>query len=99
MIVHVGPVAPDSGEPARAGLIVGRSVGGAVVRNRVKRRLRHDLAGLLVEVPDGWGVVVRAKQASGTVPASVLATDLAAALRRCLVKVGQRPVTHAVMSQ
>jgi ribonuclease P protein component len=37
--------APGVPGPPRVGLVVSRSVGTAVVRNRVKRRLRHALSG------------------------------------------------------
>jgi ribonuclease P protein component len=104
VVVHLGPLqgegaAVGPAQSARAGFIVGRSVGGAVARNRVKRRLRHDIAPLLVEVPDGWGVVVRAKQAAATAPSSVVAADLREALRRCLGRVGQRPTSAAAVPQ
>jgi len=36
-----------TGQPARAGFIVSKAVGNAVVRNRVKRRLRHLVASRL----------------------------------------------------
>lgn len=45
---------------ARAGVVVGRPVGGAVVRSRVKRRLREVLRARLASVPAGSLVVVRA---------------------------------------
>ncbi|WP_372734309.1 ribonuclease P protein component, partial [Nocardioides sp.] len=47
-------------DPARAGLVVSKAVGNAVVRTRVKRRLRHQLAARLDRVPLGATVVVRA---------------------------------------
>ena len=37
--------APGVPGPPRVGLVVPRSVGSAVVRNRVKRRLRHAVVG------------------------------------------------------
>ena len=49
--------AARSGQPVtRFGLSVGRRVGNAVVRNRLKRRLREILGTLNVEA--GWDVVV-----------------------------------------
>lgn len=52
------PTPGESSGPARAGLIVGRAVGGSVTRHRVSRILRHQLAPRLVDRP-GWRVVVR----------------------------------------
>ncbi len=46
--------------PSRAGFIVSKAVGKAVVRNRVKRRLRHLAADALPSAPFGVDVVVRA---------------------------------------
>lgn len=46
--------------PPRAGFIVGRDVGPAAVRNRVRRRLRHLAASRLAALPPGSRWVVRA---------------------------------------
>ena len=52
--------AARSGQPVtRFGLSVGRRVGNAVVRNRLKRRLREVLK--TVNVEGGWDVVVVAR--------------------------------------
>jgi ribonuclease P protein component len=45
----------------RFGFVVSRRVGGAVVRNRVKRRLREAVRRHLDEVPAGWDVVLIAR--------------------------------------
>jgi ribonuclease P protein component len=61
-------------------------VGGAVVRNTVKRRLRAILAGILPGIPPGTGVIVRALRPAAQVPFDVLECDVrgatAAALRK-----------------
>jgi ribonuclease P protein component len=49
----------SAGQP-RGTVVAGRRVGPAVVRNRVKRRLRAALREALPSVPDGSLVVVRA---------------------------------------
>ena len=49
-----------SGRP-RFGMSVGRKVGGAVVRNKVKRRLREAFASLDSELPEGHDFVVVAR--------------------------------------
>jgi ribonuclease P protein component len=73
-----GPGVPP-GAP-QVGFVVSRAVGPAVTRNRVRRRLRHLVAGQLDRLPPGSRVVVRALPASAT--ASFAALD--AALQRAL---------------
>ncbi|MEU5563104.1 ribonuclease P protein component [Micromonospora musae] len=46
--------------PTRAGFVVSKAVGPAVVRNRVRRRLRHLVRERLGELPAGSTLVVRA---------------------------------------
>lgn len=67
---------PSSEGPARVGIVAGRKLGGAVTRNRVKRRIRAavreaDLA------PDTDYVILPTREAS-TIPF----TDLVEAIRR-----------------
>lgn len=81
LVVHLlpGPAdAPDA--PARAGFVVSRAVGGAVVRNRVRRRLRHLVRDHLDHLPAGSALVVRALPAAATAPYARLSRDLATAL-------------------
>ncbi|MGN6245012.1 MAG: ribonuclease P protein component [Motilibacteraceae bacterium] len=73
---------PSDAAPARAGLVVSRAVGPAVVRNRVKRRLRHLLRSRMASLPDGLVLVVRANPAAADASSAQLAEDLDAALRR-----------------
>lgn len=68
-------------EPSRAGFVVSRAVGGAVVRNRVKRRLRHLVAAELPSLVFPVDVVVRALPPASS---SDLAGDLHSALARCV---------------
>lgn len=62
----------DAGPEAqvRIGLVVGRSVGNAVARNRVKRRLRHALKDTQWE--PGMDYVIIADRQVGEVPFTVL---------------------------
>ncbi len=56
-------VSGGQGRP-RVGVVAGRRVGGAVVRNRAKRRLREALA--RAELRDGTSYVVVAQPEAGT---------------------------------
>lgn len=61
-----GPGALPVGAPPRVGFIVSKAVGGAVVRKRVQRRLRHLTRPRLSELPNGSLLVVRAKPSAAT---------------------------------
>ncbi len=83
-LLTVHALLPDpagvAGVPARAGLVVGKTVGGSTVRSTVSRRLRHLLATRLAALPDGARLVVRAAPAAGVASSAALAADLDAAL-------------------
>lgn len=82
MAVH----ARDRGErdPARWTVVAGRKVGGAVQRNRAKRRLRATVQ--LVELPAGLDVVVVARQRALVAPFEELCSEL----ERLLMRLAQR---------
>lgn len=63
-------------EPTRVGFVVSRAVGGAVVRNRVRRRLRHLARGYLGVLPEGSLLVVRANPRAATACQADLAAEL-----------------------
>jgi ribonuclease P protein component len=63
---------------------VSKAVGGAVVRNKVKRRLRHLMRDRVALLPPGSLVVVRALPAAGDADHEELGRDLDAALQRLL---------------
>jgi ribonuclease P protein component len=70
----------EEAEPTRVGFVVGRRVGNAVVRNQVKRRLRH-VARSVLGTP-GLLLVVRANPAAATASSATMHADL----DRCLDK-------------
>jgi ribonuclease P protein component len=79
VVVHSAPGEP--GAPALIGFAVSRAVGNAVVRNKVKRRLRHAMLDLLPEL-SGAKVVVRANPAAAQAQWPALRADVVAAVRR-----------------
>ena len=66
--------------PPRVGLVVSKAVGNAVVRNRVKRRLRHAVREFLADLPAGTELVLRALPPA----AGLSSAELRAELTRCL---------------
>ena len=70
-------------DPVRVGFVVARSVGPAVIRNRVKRRLRHLMRERVATLPESSLVVVRALPAA----AASSYRDLGTELDRCLQRV------------
>ncbi|MDT4940480.1 MAG: ribonuclease protein component [Pseudonocardiales bacterium] len=83
MTVHVAR--NDARAGVRVGFVVAGSVGPAVVRNRVRRRLRHLMRTRLAGLPSGIDLVVRAQPATAGLPSSALAAELDKALSRALV--------------
>ncbi|MEU6443917.1 ribonuclease P protein component [Streptomyces sp. NPDC047046] len=74
----------ESTPPVRAGFVVSKAVGKAVVRTSVKRKLRHLIRDRLSLLPPGSLVVVRALPGAGDADHAQLARDLDAALKRLL---------------
>ena len=75
------------------GFVVGKPVGGAVVRNRTKRRLRALVRPLLPQVLPGARVVVRANPPAAVAETSALRADLVSALTRAGTAAGVLVVT------
>ncbi|MDQ4052325.1 MAG: ribonuclease P protein component [Actinomycetota bacterium] len=67
-------------EPVRVGFVVSKAVGNAVVRNRVKRRLRHLVREQVSLLPGVAAMVVRALPPSAAASSAELRADLG----RCL---------------
>lgn len=59
-------IQPASTDSARAGLIIGKSVGGSVKRHRISRQIRHALAPLMEKFPAGSLIVIRGLKIQGT---------------------------------
>ena len=75
-------------EQPRIGFTVSRAVGPAVVRNRVKRRLRHLAVGYLQSLPAGSLLVLRANPPAATASQVDLAAELGLVVRSLLRRQG-----------
>lgn len=82
------------GEPSRFGFIVSKSVGNAVTRNLVKRRLRAVAAGSLADLGAGYDVVVRALPHSAGTSWSELASEARTALGTAMRTAAAGPSNH-----
>ncbi len=65
-----------SGGPTRIGFSVSKRVGGAVIRNLVKRRLREAVRHQVAALYGGWDLVVTARPSAAGVGYPVLAAEL-----------------------
>ena len=84
VVVHV---ALTGDAKSMAGFAVSKAVGGAVIRNRVKRRLRAIVAELLPTLPAGTGLVVRALPPAAAATFGALTAEVNSAVGQALVKV------------
>lgn len=92
LVAHVLPrpdpaAASDPAQP-RIGFIVSKAVGSAVVRNRVRRRLRHLCRDAVAGLPAGASVVVRALPPAASASTAQLAADLVSCLQRARRRTG-----------
>jgi ribonuclease P protein component len=89
-VVHANLTDARAGLPPRVGLIVSKSVGGAVVRNRTKRRLRALAAARLDRIPAGVDIVIRANPIAAQASSAELGGELDRLLERVVGRLGQR---------
>ncbi|RCV55129.1 ribonuclease P protein component [Marinitenerispora sediminis] len=83
VVGYLPPAAAATAEP-RVGFVVSKAVGGAVVRKRVQRRLRHLMRERVRRLPPGSLLVVRAKPSSADAAHTTLAAQLDSALESVL---------------
>ncbi|WP_091199755.1 ribonuclease P protein component [Micromonospora narathiwatensis] len=83
-------VGAETSAPSRAGFVVSKAVGNAVVRNKVRRRLRHLVRERLGELPTGSTLVVRALPQAAEASYARLGADLDAAVAAARASRGRR---------
>ena len=81
---------PAESPSAKVGFVVSRSVGNAVTRNVVRRRLRHLMAARLGALPADARIVVRATPAAADRSYAELANTLDDLLARAAVAASTR---------
>lgn len=61
---------------SRFGVSIKKALGGAVVRNRIRRRLREVIRCRRSDIPAGWDIVIHPKSAVDKAPFAELAEEL-----------------------
>jgi ribonuclease P protein component len=61
---------------SRFGFSIKKALGGAVVRNRIRRRLREAVRCHRLELPSGWDIVIHPKSIVARAAHSALTSDL-----------------------
>lgn len=89
VVVYLLAEPAETGAASRAGLVVGKAVGGSVVRHQVSRRLRAQLQERLDRIPKGAKLVVRALPETSTASSAALGRDLSRALDKLSGQAGQ----------
>jgi ribonuclease P protein component len=87
LVLYEFPRADADGDP-RLGVSVGRKVGGAVERNRVKRVLREAFWAVAPELPDGRDFVLVARPDAGALVREGGERSVESALRELVVSAG-----------
>jgi ribonuclease P protein component len=87
----VGARPPSAGDGPRVGFTVGRVLGGAVERNRIKRRLREAVRRNLASLPLAVDVVINPKTSALVAEFTVLHDEVA----RAFQVIGEKESRHA----
>lgn len=90
LVVHALRTEDTSEAGPRIGLVVAKSVGNAVQRHRVARRLRHVARAVLDDLDPADRVVIRALPGSRDAVSARLEQELRTALRRAKPGIGAR---------
>jgi ribonuclease P protein component len=76
--------APNGLPESRFGMSIGRALGGAVVRNRIRRRVREILRLHRQELSSGWDIIVHPRSSVATAVFSSLSEELLTLLRNAI---------------
>jgi ribonuclease P protein component len=67
----------------RVGFTCTRALGGAVIRNRIRRRVREAVRARLDQIGAGWEIVINPRLRAMTVPFAQLEREVEKLLQRC----------------
>jgi ribonuclease P protein component len=81
-----GSKAAGPNRVSRFGISVKKALGGAVVRNRIRRRIREILRRNRTEIPTGWDIVIHPRSSVAQAPFVPLEAELLRLLRSIVRK-------------
>jgi len=82
---------PNGLERTRFGISVKRALGGSVVRNRIRRRVREIFRLHRMEIPAGWDIVVHPRSSVATAEFRALETELLSLMKSALKNEAKEP--------
>jgi ribonuclease P protein component len=87
-LLHVRPPSAGvrQGAPVKVGLIVGKNVGGSVIRHRISRQIRHAIAPHIERFSEGTLVVVRANPGAGRTVNQNISGEISSLISRYFAK-------------
>ncbi len=82
---------PDAGDnaPARVGLTAGRALGGAVERNRIKRRMREAVRKHWKQLPPGVDVILHPRRTALTMEFAALEREVGEIFDKVAARLGK----------
>ena len=87
----VGFARPNGSERSRIGITASRAFGGAVERNRIKRRIREAARKHLRELGAGWDIVFNPRSSAKTASAAAIEEVIRRFFRSCAGLSGSPP--------
>jgi ribonuclease P protein component len=75
-------VKPSESPRVKIGISIGKSIGGAVIRNRTKRRIRAAVSEIITKIKPGWDIVIIGRAAAGQADLSSIRESIRSLLVR-----------------